>query len=257
MVFFSKARGLVAGFGLVVIGIGCIVYGMIVLSNLRKPAEDLYQVDWETLHANQHIMVDLEFLGGIYMIRSENGKVKSQFYVVPEIQADQESLYFSHFIGLAAAGEDTFAVYDRISKDSYDFWNDETGLVEYAPETVHLDGYLRKMTKNDKKYMTEYLQEMGYSDEEINQVMVPFVLMTNGNSMTGITIAGAVVVLFGGVILAITFIRIKKDKEINDAISGSFGASSYGGTGYSGTAGGAPGYYNGSGKSGKRKNPFL
>ena len=255
MAFFSKTRGLVSGIGLVLIGIACLVYGLIVSISLRKPPVDLYQADWETLHANQHVVVDLEFLFYDYMTYSKNGEVTTRFYVVPDIQNTEDDFYYmAHFMGLAAVQKD-FALYDRISDNSKEWWYDETGMVTWAPETVHLDGYLRKMSKNDKQYMTEYLQEMGYSDEEIEGIITPYVLMTNGSSMSGIAIAGVITLLLGGVILFFTFRQIIKEKQANEAISSNFGRSTYGGTGYSGTAGGTN-YYGGGGGSSFGEDPF-
>ena len=103
--------------------------------------------------------------------------------------------------------------------------------------------------------MTECLQDWGYSDAEIEEVMVPYVLMTNGSSMSGIAIAGVIVLALGGVILFFTIRKIIKDKEANEALSTSFGRSTYGGTGYGGTAGGTN-YYGGSSTSSFGDDPF-
>ncbi len=45
MVFMSKTRSLVTGIGLTVIGIGVIIYGMILAFNMSRPPVDIYTVD--------------------------------------------------------------------------------------------------------------------------------------------------------------------------------------------------------------------
>ena len=197
MRFFSKTRLFVMGGGFVVIGLGCIIYGMILIVNLKKPAVDLYNTDWTTLKANQHVEVDLDFLIDPYMVYEEDGKETSCFYTLPDLYVAEDGMvYMTHFIGLAVVAKD-YPVYDKIVENSWNWWDDETGTVEFGKDTVHLDGYLRKASSNDKKFMKEYLQEMGYKDEEISQMYIPYVLMTNGSNMKGIVIAGVIVFLLG------------------------------------------------------------
>jgi hypothetical protein len=45
--------------------------------------------------------------------------------------------------------------------------------------------------------MKEYLHDMGYSDDEIAQMYRPYVLMTNGSSMKGVILAGALMFVLG------------------------------------------------------------
>ena len=210
MVFFSKTRGLVMGIGFLVIGIGLIIYGTILSINLRQPPVDLYNVDWNTLHANQHVEMDVDFLMDCYMEYEKDGKVTSAFYVMPEFKEDEEGLYFGHFMGVAATSSE-FAKFDTIVDKSYEWWGNEDAEWN-TTDLVHVDGYLRKMSANDKKYMTEYLQEIGYSDEDIKQLISPYVLMKNKDITWGTLLGGALMAVVGGVFLAITIIRMVRGR---------------------------------------------
>lgn len=198
MVFLNKTRALVFGIGFILIGLGCVIYGTLLTVNLKKPAVDLYSTDWTTLKTNQHVEVDLDFLIDPYMVfEDDKGKETSRVYTIPDlIVADDGMVYMSHFIGVAVTSND-FDKFDKIVSNSWEWWNDEEGTVEFGKDTVHLDGYLRKASSNDKKFMKEYLHDMGYSDDEIAQMYRPYVLMTNGSSMKGVILAGAFMFVLG------------------------------------------------------------
>ena len=213
MVFLSKTRSLVTGIGLTVIGIGVIIYGMILAFNMSRPPVDIYTVDWNTLKPYQHVEFDLDFLGGCYMIYERDDVESSRFYAVPDIYATEDGYVdIAHFMGVGVAKAD-FDKYEKVADASYEWWMDETGTVEFGKETVHIDGYLRKMSSNDKKYMTKYLSEdWGYDQSEIDQLMTKYVIMTNGSSNTGIIIAGAVTLVAGLVFLGIAIVRLIKGR---------------------------------------------
>ena len=209
----SKTRSLVTGIGLTVIGIGVMIYGMILAFNMNRPPVDIYTVDWNSLKNYQHVEFDLDFLGGCYMVYERDDVETSRFYAVPDIYATEDGYVdIAHFMGVAVAKAD-FDKYEKVADSSYEWWMDETGTVEFGKETVHIDGYLRKMSSNDKKYMTKYLSEdWGYNESEIDQLMTKYVIMTNGSSNTGIIIAGAVTLVAGLVFLGIAIFRMIKGR---------------------------------------------
>ena len=229
MFFFSKTRGMVSGIGLVVLGLACLVYGTILTVSMKMPAKDIYNTDWESLKANQHVELDMDFLMDCYMVYERDGEVTGAYYALPDLYVDDSGIYIAHYMGVAAT-KAQFSTFDRIVDKSFEWWDDEEGTVEWNTETVHIDGYLRKMSSNDKKYMTELLQEYGYSSTEIDQMMVPYVIMSNGSSMWGLIVAGLLMLVLGGVILGITIVRIIKSRQENQA----FRPANYGG-GYGGT----------------------
>ena len=213
MVFMSKTRSLVTGIGLTVIGIGVMIYGIILAFNMKAASVDIYTVDWNTLKPYQHVEFDLDFLGGCYMFYERDDVETSRFYAVPNLYATEDGyVNIDHFMGVAVAKAD-FDKYEKVADSSYEWWMDETGTVEFGKETVHIDGYLRKMSSNDKKYMTKYLSEdWGYDQSEIDQLMTKYVIMTNGSSNTGIIIAGAVTLVAGLVFLGIAIVRMIKGR---------------------------------------------
>ena len=213
MAFFSKTRSLVTGIGLTVIGIGVMIYGIILAFNMKAAPVDIYTVDWNTLKPYQHVEFDLDFLGGCYMFYERDDVETSRFYAVPNLYATEDGyVNIDHFMGVAVAKVD-FDKYEKVADASYEWWMDETGTVEFGKETVHIDGYLRKMSSNDKKYMTKYLSEdWGYNQSEIDQIMTKYVIMTNGSSNTGIILAGTITLVLGLVFLGFAIFRFVKGR---------------------------------------------
>ena len=213
MAFFSKTRSLVTGIGLTVIGIGVMIYGIILAFNMKAAPVDIYTVDWNTLKPYQHVEFDLDFLGGCYMFYERDDVETSRFYAVPNLYATEDGyVNIDHFMGVAVAKAD-FDKYEKVADSSYEWWMDETGTVEFGKETVHIDGYLRKMSSNDKKYMTKYLSEdWGYNQSEIDQIMTKYVIMTNGSSNTGIILAGTITLVLGLVFLGFAIFRFVKGR---------------------------------------------
>ena len=213
MAFFSKTRALVTGIGLTVIGIGVLIYGIILAFNMKAAPVDIYTVDWNTLKPYQHVEFDLDFLGGCYMFYERDDVETSRFYAVPNLYATEDGyVNIDHFMGVGVAKAD-FDKYEKVADSSYEWWMDETGTVEFGKETVHIDGYLRKMSSNDKKYMTKYLSEdWGYNQSEIDQIMTKYVIMTNGSSNTGIILAGTITLVLGLVFLGFAIFRFVKGR---------------------------------------------
>ena len=213
MAFFSKTRSLVTGIGLTVIGIGVMIYGIILAFNMKAAPVDIYTVDWNTLKPYQHVEFDLDFLGGCYMFYERDDVETSRFYAVPNLYATEDGyVNIDHFMGVGVAKAD-FDKYEKVADSSYEWWMDETGTVEFGKETVHIDGYLRKMSSNDKKYMTKYLSEdWGYNQSEIDQIMTKYVIMTNGSSNTGIILAGTITLVLGLVFLGFAIFRFVKGR---------------------------------------------
>ena len=238
MNFLSKTRAMVIGICFTVLGLGVLVYGTILLVNLRKPAVDLNKTDWTTLKPYQHVCVDLDFLMDEYMIhssgRSESSmKETARYFTVPELVMDEDgSLYMKHFMGVVVPSKEV-ETYKRIADNSYEWWTDETGTVAWGSESVYIDGYLGKMSKDGKKYMREYLQEIGYTDAEIDEMMIPYVIMNNASSVSALVIAGAVLTVLGAGFIIWTVIRIKKDKELmNATVNHSSFSNYYGGNNF-------------------------
>ena len=232
MFVFSKIRLWISTVIALVFGIFMLVYGLILNISLRQPAKDLYSIDWSTLHGSQHVVVDLDFLMDPYMLYEKDGTVTSQFYTIPDLyQADDGRLYMGGFMGVAVTKEN-FAKYDKLVDESWEWWNDETGTVAFTTEPIHIDGYIRKMSSNDKKYMREYLQDMGYSSSEIDELIVPYVLMNNSSSNLGFIFGGLILMVFGCVLGAFAVMRTIKDKKAQEtAFAGSGFASNYTGNG--------------------------
>ena len=230
MFVFSKIRLWMSAGAALIFGMIMLVYGLILNINLRKPAVDLYSIDWNDLHGSQHVVVDLDFLMDPYMLYEKDGTVTSQFYTIPDLyQGEDGRLYMGGFMGVAVTKEN-FSKYDKLVDQSWEWWTDETGTVAFTSEPIHIDGYIRKMSANDKKYMRQYLQDMGYTSSEIDQLIVPYVLMNNASSNLGFIFGGLIVLVLGGVFTALAVMRPLKDKKAQEtSFTGGFGGANYGG----------------------------
>ena len=205
--YFSKTRLWVLGIGLIVIGLGVTVYGLIITISMKQPAVDLYNTDWESLRAFRHVEVDMDFLMDYFMVTERDGKETSRVYALPDLAQHEDGMvYMDHYMGVVATS-DKFERYDAIADASLEWWGDETGEVEFPSDVVHMDGYLRKMSSNEKKYIKQLLKEVGYSDDEISQYVTPYVLMTNGSNMFGIALAGLAVAALGAVFTVFAVIK--------------------------------------------------
>lgn len=195
---------LIGQFGL---GAGLLIYGLLLNVHLDKPGVDLNIADRSTLQITQHVEFDLEFLFGDYMYTTRRDEVASRSYVIPVLRTDEEGRrYTSYYLALEAKTAREYDIYDRISDNSYAWATDETGTVEWAPEKEHLNGYLRLMNFNERRYMKSYLSGMGYSEAEIHKLMVPYVVVTD-TELVGLRSVLGVFLLAGGVINLIFMIR--------------------------------------------------
>lgn len=206
--FARTTAGKILGFvGLFGLGVGLLTYGLFVDMHMNKPGVDLNFADWSTLRLTQHVEFDLDFLVGEYMYRTKNNDVVSRYYVVPDLQANEEGVYCMHFLGLAADSAQEYNTYDKIAENSWKWWSDETGTVEWAPDTEHINGYLRLMNLNDRKNMKAFLADAGYSEAEIREVMVPYVIETNKEPIGRHIVFGAFLIVCGMVDLFFIFRR--------------------------------------------------
>lgn len=184
-------------FGFLVIGIILAVIGGKGLVTYVMPAKYIYaqDCDWTKLKGGQRVYCDLDFVIEPFKITSnDSGVDTSAVYVVPDLKtADDGSVYMAHFMGVVVNAKD-FSTYNRMVDASWDWWDDTTGEVEWAAAgTIPFDGYLRKMDKKEKEFIHDYLKDW-YSEEQIQEMVVPYVMMQSQSILS-------YVLMFGGGIL--------------------------------------------------------
>ena len=89
---------------------------------------------------------------------------------------------------------------------SWDWWDGKGELG--AAGTDSFDGYLRKMDKKEKEFIHDYLKDW-YSESEIEEMVVPYVMMRNQTMLANVLmfVGGIVLTLVGALFGFLFFIK--------------------------------------------------
>lgn len=195
---------------LIVIGFILLFFGGRGLINLILPPVNIYDpsTDWNKLHANQRVVVDLDILfEGVVDTKEEGSKkLVSTVYAVPDMKQDG-TIY--HFMGLLVNASEVSVYEDKVNEtiNWYDNGADLTG------NTIHFDGVIRKMDKEEQQYFKKYMELMwGMDEAQMEETLVPLVIVKNQTPLTNlIMFVGGVLLLVGGVALGIFGLVKKQD----------------------------------------------
>ncbi len=198
--------------GLLVIGILLGFMGGRGLVASVLPPKYIYadDCDWTKLKGGQRVVAELDFVLEPFEETTEDGgKSVSCLYTVPDLREGSDGLiYMTHFMGVQVGSKD-YAAYDKLVDDSWAWWDMEYDQLGERG-TISFDGYLRKMKTNEKQFLEEYLEDAGYKEDEIAEMITPYVMVQNQKPIANILMfLGGVAALIGGVVSAI-FSFIKK-----------------------------------------------
>lgn len=173
------------------------------------PAVDLSDpnVDWGSLKANQHVKVESICTDGYFYYYTEDDVEKARRYAMVDIVNYEGIDYLCYYMGFNAQNEDFKKLDDAAETMNEWLWEDK-GSPNYT--YVGRDGYLRKMKKDEKEALAEWIQELGWSDEDVEAALVPYVVMEN-ESMglnAGMFFGGAILLIIGAILMVLNF---KKD----------------------------------------------
>ncbi len=177
------------------------------------PATDIYdqECDWTKLHKNQRVHVKLDFvIEPFEETTDEDNRSVSQIYTIPDLKSDEDGyVNMVHYMGIVVNPKD-YAAYDKLVDDSWDWWNgeyDQLGERGY----IEVDGYLRKMSSKEEGFLRDYLKDWNYSDSEIEEAVVPYVLMKNQTPIANIAMFGGGIIAFlAGILVAVLSLILKK-----------------------------------------------
>ena len=173
------------------------------------PAKDLYDqnVDWTKLKNGQRVYANVDFVFEPFEITSnDSGQDVSAIYTIPDLKVDSdENIYIAHYMGILVKSED-FSQYNRMVDASWDWWDGKGELG--AAGTDSFDGYLRKMDKKEKEFIHDYLKDW-YSESEIEEMVVPYVMMRNQTMLANVLmfVGGIVLTLVGALFGFLFFIK--------------------------------------------------
>ena len=200
-------------FVFLILGIALAVLGGKGLVTSVVPAKDIYnpEFDWTTLKSGQRVYVKMDYIWDCYEVTTDDsGKEVTRQYALPDIKFEP-TVHMAHFIGITARA-DEFYQFDKLDEDSIDWENGEyeqlgeRGYIEY-------DGYLRKMKDQERGFLESYLKECGYSENEINDMIIPLVLVRNQTPLTNILMfaGGIVLTALGALFGFLFFIKGRKN----------------------------------------------
>lgn len=171
-------------------------------------------LNWRDLKSGQHVVMDIDFLVGQYMHTTSDGAEKYRDYLMPQMvyYEEKDLLVFTSFIGvkLNNGSRTDYDTADTIVNNSYKWWNDTTGTVEYNTTTLHMDGYLQKMDDSQLQYAKQFLLESGYSEADVSIKLVPYYICNNSSAGHILIILGVVTALLGA---GLTIYALKKKEN--------------------------------------------
>lgn len=109
---------------------------------------------------------------------------------------------------------ENMALFDEICEDSWDYM---MGRRNDLDKSYALDGSISKMSYDVEEYYIEFFEEMGWSDEDIAECALPYVLHDDANmEISNVCLSWSIAFILLGIclfliIIAITQFRLKKD----------------------------------------------
>lgn len=213
---FVKERLFICGIAFFLLGIAFMAKGVSQKLAMKSAATDLYSLDWENLKWHQHVVADIDLAFSSGLADGKKDRMR-YFYFVPQLGETQEGYYYFDKILVFEIFRNDSAEMDKVSNASTLIWyeNDASEFGYYSQKT---DGFLRKMNKTEKRSFQSVLRRSGFSDMEIDNMLIPYVLTDEKTTGTELWIMFGIIGLIAGPILfAIWFFIHMKEKEKEEA----------------------------------------
>lgn len=193
----------------IAIGIGSLVAGISLCVTKNKPGNELYGRDLTTIAKNEKIVDNINILLDPVMYTEENGSVRSQVYVIPEFSEGPDGeIELNHVMGLLVNPASEFSKYDQVCNKTYSWLGSNAPIANIGQSDVPFDGKVRKMTVSEKKYFKEFLESAGYTEAEIDEVLVPYTLVRmHYNEGPWVIVVGIGCIIVGG---ALFILKMRK-----------------------------------------------
>lgn len=196
---------------ILICGIIAVILFLIALPCLKIYLEgtvDLYSLSASEL-PDAYVEADINFLVGYFAektVTEDKRTVKSsRFYIVPVGEYE--------FIGLEVDSKDTFLA-NRIMDASWDYIMAESDTDVPLTEFIHVKGTIRKMNKKITGYYEDWFINEGFTDEEIEQYCLKYVLEPDHvgyldiSSMQVLLYASAMLVIYCIIILILGLTKL-------------------------------------------------
>ena len=196
-----KIVSLIRWIAIAVLGIVLTVIGVIEFVNLKKAPKDLTdpETDWTELAVGDHVKMNLNALFDPFVITTkDDGTETMRDYAMPQLVYSEsgDSINIRNYIGIHVNDKDLFADYDRLAEETVDWWLDDEAF-EFNPQTIEIDGIVKEMDDESIGYFKEYLEDMGYEDDFIEDTCYKYAVYPAQTGLPIIMIIGVLVTLFG------------------------------------------------------------
>lgn len=186
-----------------------------------------FDCDWKTLNKNDHIEADIEFCMGevysetttetTYGIKTKEYE-SGMAYLVPHLNEDEEGYYFDGYMVMFVINKNDYSVIDKVTDDSVKFYNGE--INKLGEHTFHINGKLTKLKKDEDELVMDILvNDLEYTEAEARDLLVPYKLSAQVDNFGTSIVISIVLLVIGGVLLTVSIIQKKKDREMAEMIA--------------------------------------
>ena len=197
---FTIVRGVI----ITIVAFVFLTMGGINCYRMTTPAIDLNDpdLDWDTLKAGQHVEMDVDFIMGEYMYTTEDGSERSRDYMLGHLDVNESTgrYYIDGMLGFKVT-RGYFDKADIITSNCYRWWSDTTGEARRNTETIHVEGILSNMNKDQKTYASEFMTKAGFSSSEQSKYFHPLYIENNAGIGKVFLIVGGVLLVAGPLVL--------------------------------------------------------
>ncbi len=219
--------------------------------SMKKAPVDYYKLAAGEMKEGMHITADIDMVWDyfaieesydtVYGIKVSKAEESARYYMLPYFYTEEDpatgeqSIYVMAFDAIVVKGDTDINVFDQIVNDTMNWWNDATGTVEISSQTYHFDGTVSKMDKEIYGYLKDYLIESGYSAEEAEGMILPYVL--EEVSVTGVTVCfwigiGLSLITLAVIIITIVVAQKNKNKSTGNSSGNNYGYGATPNSGY-------------------------
>ncbi len=194
---------------------------------LWKEPVDVLNEDPATLTNGMHVHTTVDLVLDQFIeetsydtvngIKVSAEKESARYYALPYLKVEGDWIMIDKMVAIrVSVGNSACGTLEKISEETWEWWSDDTGKVDYGYTTLEVDGRLRKMTAEEKDYMIDYITVvMDCNRSEAEKYVVPYViLIENLNAAYPMTLIGLVLLAIPILIFVITKSREKRNASM-------------------------------------------
>ena len=198
---------------LVVAGIAVVIIGVRQKIAMSKDPIDLNDPDfeWSELQDGDRVEMDIKYLFDPFSnVTNSSGKETARHYAMPRIISSEDNEYWNivDYIAVDVKDSSEFAAYDKLADATIDWWIDDDAY-EFEPETIHINGVVRKMTSEQQGFFREYLEDLEYDADFIDGTQYQLGIYPFENYVGLIIGIGAIAIVAGAAVIVIKLVRKK------------------------------------------------